>query len=283
MSNRGGGGGDGVRTWDTWTADRVASLQRRRLLRSLRPVTPHDHVASSGPSSGGGLGGGAGAGGGGGSPMDVLVAPETLRAWLADENDIGASSGRLDPSPTCSCSSSSDSDRWCRLTLFSSNDYLGLSSHPAVRAAAAAAAARWGAGPRSSALVAGYTHEHRALESGLAALKGTEECLLFPTGYAANSAVIPAMCDGPDCHIFSDALNHASIIDGCRLAARAGARVSAYRHNDIAHLESLIDASDATRKMIVTDSLFSMDGDYAPLRELAALKHRHPGVLLAGL
>ena len=77
--------------------------------------------------------------------------------------------------------------------------------------------------------------------------------------------IIPALCDGPDCHIFSDALNHASIIDGCKLAARRGARVSTYRHCDVRHLEALLDASQAPRKMVVTDSLFSMDGNFAPL------------------
>ena len=148
-----------------------------------------------------------GGGGGGGdrppplpalSPVHVRVPDATLRAWLADAHDLGETAfafaaagsssrgivGGEDPPPS----------RVVR--LFSSNDYLGLSAHPSVRLAAADAALRLGAGPRSSALVCGYTHSHRALESAIARLKKTEECLLFPTGHAANVGVLPALCEG---------------------------------------------------------------------------------------
>jgi 8-amino-7-oxononanoate synthase len=144
-----------------------------------------------------------------------------------------------------------------------------------------------GNGPRSSALVAGFTTEHRQLELELAALKDTEDALLFPSGYAANVAVLTVLA-GPTHQqqqqqqqmvVFSDELNHASIIDGARLAVRtsgstgstgstAGAvQLMVYRHNDLVHLQQLLEGTPAAaRKMVVTDSLFSMDGDFADLR-----------------
>ena len=162
------------------------------------------------------------------------------------------------------------------LLVFAANDYLGLSAHAGVRAAAAAAAAEHGSGPRSSALVCGHTDAHEDLEAALARLKACEEALLFPTGFAANMAVLGTLADGPECAIFSDALNHASIVDGARLAARgAGASLHIYRHNDLGHLESLLAASAAPRKLIISDSLFSMDGDLADVRGLAALRDRY--------
>ncbi|KAF6252194.1 PLP-dependent transferase [Scenedesmus sp. NREL 46B-D3] len=185
----------------------------------------------------------------------------------------------LDPS----CRSTAVSAELVPLLLFSTNDYLGLSAHPAVKAAAAEAAAQVGCGPRSSALVAGFTSEHRQLELELSALKGTQDALLFPTGYAANMAVVAVLAAQPQVVVLSDELNHASIIDGARLAARAGGQVSlqVYRHNDMGHLESLLAAvPPGARCLVVTDSLFSMDGDFADLRGLAALKRRY-GFLLA--
>ena len=166
------------------------------------------------------------------------------------------------------------------LLVFAANDYLGLSAHTGVRAAASAAAAEHGSGPRSSALVCGYTDAHRGLELGLARLKACEEALLFPTGFAANMAVVGTLADGPDCAIFSDALNHASIVDGARLAARgAGASLHIYRHNDLDHLETLLAASSAPRKLVISDSLFSMDGDLADCRGLATLRDRYGALL----
>ena len=147
--------------------------------------------------------------------------------------------------------------------VFAANDYLGLSGHPEVRAAAAEAARAHGCGPRSSALVCGYTEAHRDLENNLAALKSTEAALLFPTGFAANLSVLGALASSGGVAIFSDELNHASIVDGARLAAKGGAQLHIYRHRDLCHLEQLLSASAAPRKLIVSDSLFSMDGDVA--------------------
>ena len=158
------------------------------------------------------------------------------------------------------------------MRLFSSNDYLGMSTHSAVRIAAARAALAHGSGPRSSALVCGYTPEHSKLERALASLKGTEECILFSSGYAANCGVIPALCDDATCEIFSDALNHASIVDGCALAKRKGTRVTLYPHGDTSALSRLVRESRAKRIMVITDSLFSMDGDFAPLIEITSMK-----------
>jgi 8-amino-7-oxononanoate synthase len=163
-----------------------------------------------------------------------------------------------------------------RVRLFSSNDYLGLSRHPEVCEAAAAAARDRGMGPRAAPLVCGYTDEHEALEADLAALKGTESALLFPTGFMANLAALGAL-GGAETTVFSDELNHASIVDGCRLSR---ARVEIYRHADAGHLESLLAASTARRNVVVTDTVFSMEGDLAPLAEIAALKRRYDFVLV---
>jgi len=166
------------------------------------------------------------------------------------------------------------------LTVFAANDYLGLSSHPEVRAAASAAAAEYGSGPRSSALVCGHTEFHQQLAAALARLKGTESALLFPTGFAANLAVLGTLAVGPSCAIFSDELNHASIVDGARLAARgADATLQIYRHNDLDHLQTLLARSAAPRKLIISDSLFSMDGDLADCRGLAALRDQFGALL----
>ena len=165
------------------------------------------------------------------------------------------------------------------VTLFSGNDYLGLSAHPEVREAASEAALAHGMGPRGSALICGYTDAHAALERELARLKGTEAAVLTPTGFAANLCVLQALA-GEDVAIFSDALNHASIVDGCRLAARSGAQVHIYRHGDVAHLEELLRGCARSRRVIITDSVFSMDGDLAPLQGLVDVKRRHDALLV---
>lgn len=154
-------------------------------------------------------------------------------------------------------------DDGTKAVVFATNDYLGLSGHPEVRASAAAAADAYGCGPRSSALICGYTDAHRDLEDNLARLKGTEASLLFPTGFAANLSAIGALASSAGVALFSDAFNHASIVDGARLAVKGGAQLRIYKHNDLNHLEQLLRASTAPRKMIISDSLFSMDGDLA--------------------
>jgi 8-amino-7-oxononanoate synthase len=165
------------------------------------------------------------------------------------------------------------------ITLFSSNDYLGYSHHPVLRRRVAETVQEDGMGPRGSPLICGYTTEHEALEDALSELEGTEETLLFPTGFAANLAVMTSFANDGTA-IFSDALNHASIIDGCRLARRGGATLEVYDHADPSSLRSKLEASSAERKVIVTDSVFSMDGDLAPLDALAALAERHDALLV---
>ncbi len=160
--------------------------------------------------------------------------------------------------------------------LFSSNDYLGLSHHPRVREAAAGAATGKGMGPRGAALICGYTAEHEALEADLANLAGTESALMFPSGFAANLGVMSALgADGAA--VYSDELNHASIIDGCRLAR---AEVHVFRHADVDHLDELLALSTASRRIVVTESVFSMDGDVAPLVRIAAVCERHGAILV---
>ena len=162
------------------------------------------------------------------------------------------------------------------IQLFSGNDYLGLSAHPAVKEAMVRASESVGMGPRGSALICGYTEDHERLENTLARLKETEASLLFPTGYAANLGVLTAL-GSDDTTFFSDALNHASIIDGCRLAR---GKVSVYRHRDVAHLAELLASSQAPRKVVVTDAIFSMEGTLAPLEDIAALSRAHDAFLV---
>jgi 8-amino-7-oxononanoate synthase len=153
--------------------------------------------------------------------------------------------------------------------LLCSNNYLGLADHPRVREAAAEAAMRWGVGAGASRLVSGSMTIHRRLEERLAAFEGTESCLLFGSGYLANLGVIGALA-GPGDVIFSDELNHASIVDGCRLSR---AEVVIYRHRDIEHLDWSMrrHGERRSRRAIVTDSVFSMDGDIAPLAHIVEL------------
>ena len=163
-----------------------------------------------------------------------------------------------------------------RLINLSSNNYLGLAGHPAIEAAMGEAARR-GAGSTASRLVVGTDPETLALEQELAAWKGTEAALLFGSGYAANLGVLTALLGRGDA-VFSDSLNHASIIDGCRLS---GATIHRYRHCDAGHLAMLLESAPAgPRKLVVTESVFSMDGDVAPLAELADLAERHDAALV---
>jgi 8-amino-7-oxononanoate synthase len=155
--------------------------------------------------------------------------------------------------------------------LLCSNDYLGLADHPQVREAAAEAALNFGAGAGSSRLISGNMEPHRELEQRLAKFKGYEAALLFGSGYLANVGTIAALA-GEGQVVFSDELNHASIIDGCRLS-RAGTFV--YRHADVEHLAWGLRESRGRAALIVTDGVFSMDGDVAPLEELVRLARRH--------
>ncbi|WP_254513246.1 aminotransferase class I/II-fold pyridoxal phosphate-dependent enzyme [Anatilimnocola floriformis] len=159
---------------------------------------------------------------------------------------------------------------------FGSNDYLGIAGTLLTEAhLITAREIGWGAG--ASPLVTGRGSLHAALEQQLAKFEGTAAALLFPTGYAANSGTIAALM-GKDDTIFSDALNHASIIDGCRLS---GAKTIVYRHCDVDHLRELLAATKSPgRKLIATDGLFSMDGDLAPLDRIAELAEQHGAMLL---
>lgn len=198
--------------------------------------------------------------------------------WMQAELDTIASEGLLRrrrvvrPLP----------DGWCevdgrRLRNFASNDYLNLAGDPRVIEAARIAGEESGSGSRASALIAGRTHWHERLERRLAEFEGTESALLFPTGYAANLGVVAALV-GPEDVVFCDRLNHASLVDGCRLS---GARLRVYRRDALDRLERELDkARDARRRLIVTDGVFSMDGDVAPLRELCDLADAADAMLL---
>jgi 8-amino-7-oxononanoate synthase len=155
--------------------------------------------------------------------------------------------------------------------LLCSNNYLGLADHPRVREAAAEAAMRYGAGSGASRLVSGNMTIHRRLEEQLAGFEGSDACLLFGSGYLANAGVVAALAREGDV-VFSDALNHASIIDGCRLAR---AETFVYRHLDTDHLEWGLRHAEGRGSLIVTDGVFSMDGDVAPLPEIVELGHRY--------
>lgn len=154
--------------------------------------------------------------------------------------------------------------------LLCSNDYLGLAGHPAVRAAAAEAAERWGAGAGASRLVSGNMLLHRELEEELAAFKGYPRCVLFGSGFLANVGVITALT-GPGDVILSDALNHASIVEGCRLSR---AETVVYEHADLDALAAGLRRAAGRRVLIVTDGVFSMDGDVAPIQGIVELARR---------
>ncbi len=160
---------------------------------------------------------------------------------------------------------------------FSVNDYLGLAADPRLAEAAQRAADREGWGAGASPLVTGHSQSHRELERRLAAFMQTEAALVFPSGFAANSGTIPALVGRGDV-IFADEKNHASLIDGCRLSR---ADVKVYPHRDVTRLAELLDQSGgARRRLIVSDTLFSMDGDIAPLADLVELSRPHRAMLM---
>jgi 8-amino-7-oxononanoate synthase len=163
------------------------------------------------------------------------------------------------------------------LINFGANDYLALAGDDRVKDAARKAIDREGWGAGASPLVIGHASSHADLERRLAEFEGTEAALVFPSGFAANAGTVAALVDRGD-GIFADEKNHASLIDGCRLSR---AETHVFRHGDAAHLDELLHQNqNHRRRLIVTDSLFSMDGDFAPLGELAALAREHKVMLL---
>lgn len=156
------------------------------------------------------------------------------------------------------------------VVAFCSNDYLGLANHPAIVAAAQEAASRWGVGSGASHVVSGHLRPHEDLEARLATFVGRERALYFTTGYMANLAIVPTLVERHDA-IFADRLNHASLIDAALLARAEHVR---YPHGDVDALAARLEQSRARRKLILTDAVFSMDGDLAPLPELFALAER---------
>jgi len=161
--------------------------------------------------------------------------------------------------------------------LLTSNDYLGLAGHPKIKEAAAEALRRWGCGSGASRLVCGTTELHIELERRIASFVGSPSALVFGSGYLANTGVIPALA-GRGGFIFSDSLNHASIIDGCRLAR---SEVPIYPHTDADALGQLLEkAPPQAQKLVVTESIFSMDGDLAPLDRIASVARRHGATLM---
>ena len=171
----------------------------------------------------------------------------------------------------------------CRFTVdgrpmlaFCSNDYLGLAQHPALVAAAREAAGRYGVGSTASPLVCGHSPAHELLERELAEFVGLPRALYFHSGFATNVGCVAALVGRGDA-VFSDALNHACLIDGARLSR---ADIQVYPHNDMAALERLLQASTAPRKLVISDAVFSMDGDLAPLPQLLELCERHDAWLM---
>ncbi|HEY2042650.1 MAG TPA: 8-amino-7-oxononanoate synthase [Jatrophihabitans sp.] len=160
-----------------------------------------------------------------------------------------------------------------------SNDYLGLSHDPRVIEAATAAVRRWGTGSTGSRLVTGSTELHAELENALAELVGAPDALVFSSGFLANLAAVTAM-SGPDCLIVSDAGNHASLVDGCRLAKAAGAEVRVTPHGDLAAAEEALTASTRSRALLVIDAINSANGDLLALADWHAMARRHGAMLI---
>ncbi|XP_058205148.1 8-amino-7-oxononanoate synthase-like [Rhododendron vialii] len=288
-----------MRLWDHCVEEALSKLESLKLIRSLRPIhlssderrRPIEMEHEFGLNSDefevfDGLQEWDRA------SVEVEMAESTFQRWVRDVPSSGddADCGNREVGNEAGACSH---QKFRKLLLFSGNDYLGLSTHPTISKAAAKAALAHGMGPKGSALICGYTNYHRLLESCLAYLKSKEDCLLCPTGFAANMALMTTLgsvgsllatggkpLKDDRVAIFSDALNHASIIDGIRLAERQGSVVAfVYRHCDMSHLNALLLRCAMKKKVVVTDSLFSMDGDFAPMGELSKLRKRH-GFLL---
>ena len=163
-----------------------------------------------------------------------------------------------------------------QLLNFCSNDYLGLANHPKMVEAFTAAANRYGVGGGASHLVCGHTAEHHKLEETFALRSGRDRAILFSTGFMANLGVITALLDKPDA-VFEDKLNHASLLDG---GLMSGAKFQRFLHNDVASLEKRLLKTDARRKLVCVDGVFSMDGDKAPVKALAQTAKKHGALLM---
>jgi 8-amino-7-oxononanoate synthase len=208
----------------------------------------------------------------------------TWDAWAESETKAIRTAGRwreprsLDAKgPQGSLADDTPSGPGREVVSFASNDYLGLTAHPSVIAAAHDALDRWGAGAGSARLIVGSRPVHTELEHELAEWKTSQRAALFPTGFATNLGVITTFA-GAGVLVCSDALNHASIIDGCRLASRAD--VAVYRHRDLDHLAALLRDRGARRALVVTDTVFSMDGDLADVDALLDLCAREDALLV---
>lgn len=195
---------------------------------------------------------------------------DRLHAELAEIADAGLTRRRRVLASPCGRLAVVDGRE---LLNFASNDYLGLAGNAEISTALAAGAGQWGAGTGASHLVSGHLAPHAALETEIAAFTGFARALTFSTGYLANLAVTPTLA-GRGAAVFADKLNHASLIDAMQLAKANGADVQRYPHNDLAALERQLAASSAATKLIVTDAVFSMDGDLAPLPQLLQLAER---------
>jgi 8-amino-7-oxononanoate synthase len=201
----------------------------------------------------------------------------TWAAWVADQCSIVRGAGQWRTvHPFDSDGIRGRLDGIESVVSYASNDYLGLTQHPRAKAAAHAAIDRWGTGSGAARLTVGSRPVHHELEAELAAWKHAERAVLFPTGFAANLGVLTALGTA-SATIFSDELNHASIIDGARLAH---ADVHVFRHRDADHLDAKLEARTDRRALVVTDLVFSMDGDIAPVDDLVTVCRRHDALLV---
>jgi len=210
----------------------------------------------------------------------VTAGPSPWRAWAGAESDAIRAAGQWrEPRDLDAAGPEGKLAPDGRpVVSFASNDYLGLTQHPQVIAAARAALDRWGTGSGSARLIVGSRPVHSELETALAEWKRAEHAVIFPTGFAANLSVLTTF-GGPDVLICSDELNHASIIDGCRLSR---SEVAVYRHADAGHVDAMLRAcaGSGRRAIVVTDTVFSMDGDVAPVAELLEVCARHRALLV---
>ena len=204
--------------------------------------------------------------------------PSFVRGWLAERQDRGLLRRLRRASPVASSARFVHDGR--QGISFASNDYLGLAHHPALVEALIEGAKIWGVGAGSSALVGGYTEAHAVLESELAAFLGFPAARVFTSGYAANLAVITAFAREAPTAIFADKLVHASLVDALQLARAGGAKVRRYPHGNLSFLGQWLEKSREPVKLVVTDGVFSMDGDIAPLSALSELARAHGAWLI---